>query len=70
MKRKVLMKTMKQRGISCRAMARKCGIFLPFLVLKLLGIWELRMWEICEISNCLHLSREDTDFIFFDEKVS
>ena len=70
MKRKALMKTMKQRGISCRAVARKCGIFLPVLMLKLLGVLELRMWEICEISRCLDLSKDDIDFIFFNEKVS
>ncbi len=70
MKRKKLMKEIRQRGMSCGEIARKCGIFLPVLVLKLLGVMEFRMWEICEISKCLGLSRDDIDFIFFDEKVS
>ena len=70
MKRKALLSIMKHREISCRQLGRESGILFPLLILKLWGILEFTIWEICKISKCIGLSKEDIHYIFFEEKVS
>ncbi len=65
MRTKLLKKIIFERGLSVGSLAKKAGIRKLVMWLRLIGVGELKAWEILRISIVLGFDKKQIQEIFF-----